>query len=209
MNLTPIRTLILLNTIAFFGLASLWMDETGHIKNTSWVAPQPSKMTAVGGIVKAPSNADPATFASVLERPLFSPDRRHAPVVTSVTQTIADSLDGASLVGLYAGSSGGALVRVDDKTRYVGLGKKLGDWVLQTLNDREAVFVKGDQKRQLLLVYSRLGQPSMTQQAVSNAQKGIEKPVMLADPMRRQLSEEEERNRKLAEIRARMEQKKP
>lgn len=212
MSLPPAPTLLALNAVALAGLAFLWLDEGGQIKNIRWIAPAPVKAAALMPPGLQVANPDPSAFAGVLERPLFAPDRRPAPVVAVGAQAVTDVFDDAHLVGLLSGDGGGALVRIDGKVQHIGLKKMVGGWTLQAVEERSATFTKAEQKKQLTLEYTRLGPVAATPATTAGAfqAKVIAVPAGVnAENFKRQMSEEEDRNRRVEEMRARMGQKKP
>lgn len=213
MNLPPVPALLALNAVALAGLTFLWVDQGGQIKNIHWSAPVPLK-AAISLPPDLPrTNTDPSVFAGVLERPLFAPDRRPVPKAdAAAVQPMADALDDAHLVGLLSGETGGVLIRVNDKVQHVGLKKMLGGWTLQSVEDRIATFTKAELSKQLTLEYTRLGQTSTVSPVTTAATQAKAPAVPVgvnAENYKRQMSEEEDRNRRVEELRARMAQKKP
>ena len=89
MSLRPVRILLLLNLILAGGLAWLWFDESGRLRDVAWTPPaalapelakptKPSDLAAAGVL-----QTNPTQYLALLERPLFAPDRRPPPPPTS------------------------------------------------------------------------------------------------------------------------------
>lgn len=210
MSLTPTPLLLAINALALAGLTYLWVDETGQIKSNLWSAPTPLKIEISPHSDLPRINSDPSVVAGVLERPIFAPDRRPAPTsqVAAQPEPAKDMLDEAQLVGLLSGDAGGVLVRAEGKVQHIGIKKMLGAWMLQSVDDRIATFTKDGHNKQLQLEYTRLGQALTTPAAITTEQQA--KPVAVpggvnAENLKRQMAEDDDRNRRVAELRARME----
>jgi hypothetical protein len=81
MSLAPVRLLLLLSALLAGGLAWLWFDHAGAMRNVTWVAPAPLN-PALGKVASAQPGAavgNPTQYLAMLERPLFAPDRRPPP----------------------------------------------------------------------------------------------------------------------------------
>lgn len=212
MSLTPTRILVALNLLAAMGLAYLWVDKQGQLRNVTWPAP-----AAIKPVIDVPpitaARLDANVFSATLDRPLFAPDRRPPPpVLPPAPPPPPDPLADAQLVGLIAGEAGAAIVRSEGKVRRISLNQPLGAWTLKTIDDRTAVFEKADEKRTLKLEYARLGvaAPRLTQQNSAPSDSANNAATrQQGDAARRQAAEEEAKNRDLAAMRARMTQKAP
>lgn len=211
MSLPPTRTLLALGLMASMGLAYLWLDPQGHLRNTTWVAPGPLK-PQIDAPAKMTQRPDASMFSATLERPLFAPDRRPPPpVLPPAPPPPPDPLADAQLVGLIAGDAGAVIVRSEGTVRRISLNQPLGAWTLKAIDDRTATFEKAGEQRTLRLEYARLGvaAPAVAKQnpAASNALANAARQQGAA--ALRQADEEEAKNRDLAAMRARMSQKKP
>ena len=147
------------------GLAWLWVDTEGQIKNSQWTAP-----TKVSAIVPAIAIQEPvgvgydeATLGVTIERPLFAVDRKvpppPAPPPPPPPPPPPDALKDAHLFGLIAGEQGFVILRAEGKIRNVKLNDGLGDWVLKNIQERSAQFERNEEKRTLSLEYAKLGVP--------------------------------------------------
>ena len=152
---TPIRLLLLLVVVGSVGLASLWLDERGQWRNITWTVP-----AAIAPDIKVPANplagtgAAAASYASIQERPLFTPDRRPPPPPPPPAPP--DPFIGIQIYGTYSGNNGGILARIEGRVRRVKFGESIGGWTLKSVEGRQINFVQGEQTRQLRLEYSKL-----------------------------------------------------
>jgi hypothetical protein len=148
------------------GLAWLWVDAEGQIKNSQWTAP-----TKVAAVVPAIAIQEPvgvgydeATLGVTIERPLFAVDRKvppppapPAPPTPPPPPPPPDALKDAHLFGLIAGEQGFVILRAEGKIRNVKLNDGVGDWVLKNIQERSAEFERNAEKRSLTLEYAKLG----------------------------------------------------
>ena len=214
MNFAPTRTLVIVNALALVGLAFLWVDQKGQLRNLAWTAPAPVK--AVVGAVPPPNlsagSMAPAALAATLERPLFAPDRRPPPpVLPPPPPPPPDPLANVQLLGLFSGDISGVLIKSEGKVRRVNLSQKLGQWTLQDIKDRSVTFTRDNETRVIRLEYSRLNapiQPKATPVPPVAGGTGVASSTPpTVDTARR--AEELEKERIRAEISARSTQKKP
>jgi hypothetical protein len=162
MRKSTVRILIFLNVVLACGLAWLWFDPDGKVKNIHWEAPAPRRAdfaSLVPSIGQA-REGDVGQFVATLDRPLFSPSRRPPPpviVTAPPPPPPPDPLNNTQLLGLFAGAqSGGILARVDGKIRRIRVNERIGDWTIQTVKDRDVVFVRGNETRVVHLDRSRV-----------------------------------------------------
>jgi len=216
MSLTATRALTLLNLLAVAGVAYLWVDQQGKFRNISWATPAAvNPVIAAPPMLVKPGVTDPAAFLATLERPVFAPDRRPPPPPPPVLPPPPpDPLADAQLLGLVAGEAGGIIIRAEGKVRRVRLSQKLGDWTLQSIAERTAIFFKADETRVVHLKYARLNTPvpAAVSQAVPAAVNqaapvvGGAQPqlsVQRSEAMARQAQDIEDRIRRRAEYKAR------
>jgi hypothetical protein len=148
------------------GLAWLWVDAEGQIKNSQWT--QPTKVAAIVPTIaiKEPVGVgyDEATLGVTIERPLFAVDRKvppppapPAPPTPPPPPPPPDALKDAHLFGLIAGEQGFVILRAEGKIRNVKLNDGVGDWVLKNIQERSAEFERNAEKRSLTLEYAKLG----------------------------------------------------
>lgn len=219
MNLLPTRVLTVLCFLAMAGLALLWFDKSGQLRNSAWVAPAPIKSTVVATKIpdRTLSGSDVAELVAALERPIFTPDRKPPSVVQAVAAAPPpDPMANVNLVGLITGASGGAMIRTDGKVRFISLNQRFGDWTLNSIEERNASFARAGETRVIKLAYAPLGAQA-TVNKVSAATDPTAPPIQAradsASPMpefaRRQAEEAADRKRHLDEIQTRFNQKKP
>ncbi len=203
MKMSSMRLLALLNLLAVAGLAYLWLDQQGKLRNITWMAPLPVyPVIAAAPVPGKPGNTEPAAFFATLERPLFAPDRRPPPPPPPVLPPPPpDPLAGAQLLGLVAGEAGGVIIRAEGKVRRIKLTQKLGDWTLQSIEARNATFARANETRVVPLSYSRLGTPAP---ATPKPPNFANLPPNLQETARRHAQEEEAKNRAVDEMRARI-----
>ena len=153
---TPVRLLLLLVVVGSAGLASLWVDEQGQWRNITWTVP-----VTIAPDIKMPVNplsgvrtTAPVSYASNQERPLFTPDRRPPPPPPPPAPP--DPFIGIQIFGIYTGSNGGILARIEGRVRRVKFNESIGGWTLKSVEGRQINFVQGEQTRQLRLEYSKL-----------------------------------------------------
>lgn len=152
---TPVRLLVLLVVALGAALASLWLDQQGRLRNITWVVPAPKAPDIT--IPVSPLQSDltlAASYASVQERPLFAPDRRPPPPPPPPAPP--DPFVGIQVYGIYSGSGGGILARIEGKVRRIKINEAIGGWTLKSIEGRQINFVQGTQTRQLPLAYSKL-----------------------------------------------------
>lgn len=203
--ITPTRVLCITCIIASGGLASLWLDEDGQLRNTRWTAPVPVKVDtsqlAIFGRKDA-NASDPGAFLATLERPLFAPDRRPPPPPpTQAVQPVSDSLTDARLMGIMSGATGGVVLRAEGRVRRVALSQTIGDWTLKSVGDREATFERNQEIRVIRMEYASLRQQSTEVGKVPNIANIA---AAQAETYKRQLDEQDERERRVAAMRAKM-----
>lgn len=153
---TPIRLLLLMVVALGVGLASLWLDQQGNLRNINWLAP-----VAIAPEVSAPVNplqrigtVPVESYASIQERPLFTPDRRPPPPPPPPAPP--DPFIGIQIYGIVSGGNGGILARIEGKVRQIKINESIGGWTLKSIEGRQVNFIQGTQTRQLLLAYSKL-----------------------------------------------------
>ncbi len=183
-GLGPIRLLLALSLFLGAALAWLWLDETGQWRNLRWAAPKPlapelKVPTDWGPLAQQQSN--PAAYASILERPLFSPDRKPPP--PPAPPAPPDPLGNIQIQGIFTGANAGILARVDGKIRRVKVNETVGPWTLKSVNGREVTFTQGDETRQLQLAYAKLGATPPPAQATPIAATPTANPAAYAGAM--------------------------
>ena len=142
-------------------VAYLWLDpQTGEARPQVWSRP-PLVKPDLPTLDKRPDvllpAADPSSYVAMLERPLFAVDRRPPPPPKVVVEPPPDPLNTLQVVGLFSGQFSGVIANVEGRTRRIKVQDKVGDWTLEAIERRDAVFVRGDEKRTVGLVSSRWG----------------------------------------------------
>jgi len=171
MRFGPIRILLLLILLLSGGLAWIWVDRTGQLRNVTWTPPRPLPPEIKIPSMNAQASADSATdLASILARPVFAPDRRPPPPPAPPAPTPPpDPLANIQIQGIFSGTNAGILARVDGKTRRIKVNDAVGPWTLKSVEGREVTFGQGEETRKLRLDYARLA-PPVTQAATPFAQ---------------------------------------
>lgn len=202
MKMHPTPALLVVNAALAVGLAALWLEPSGQVRGITWVAP-----AAVVPDIAQPSGigaskvADTSRFLAVLERPLFSPNRRPpppAPVKAEVTPE-PDPLANIQLQGVYTTEGGGGIfARVDGKDRRIALGTALGGWAVKGIDGLNVTFAKGDDVRVIRLAPAKLATVATAPtlgRATSAGQAAAGQGQVTEDPVLRQKQEQEEQTR--------------
>ncbi len=216
MTATPTRLLLAINILAFFVLGYLAFDRTGNLRNSSCTPPSAIKasVASIGVLAESMNRFDASGAVELLDRPLFAPDRRPPPpVVAPPPPPPPDPLNSAQVLGVLSGDGGGVLIRVEGKVRFIAVAKTLGDWVLESVDQRAAKFAKGSDSKTLRLEYARISGPVSV--AVAPRVAGPQatptgtSAVPLSPAAQEELDRAEKRLQTLNDLRARMNQKKP
>jgi len=148
--------LVILNALLAALLAWLWLSPGAGARGVHW-QPPPAVKPDLGAAPEAAigqDDADTARYMAILDRPVFSTTRRPAPVAAKGAGP--DPMDGIHLYGLFSGpDGGGAIVRVDGKSRRLRVNESLGGWSLKEVRATEAVFARGGESRVVALVQAR------------------------------------------------------
>lgn len=158
----PLRFLLLLILLLAAGLAWMWFDQHAQLRNLAWVAPKalPPDIKVPVGPPKVGLIAGDASFAAILERPLFAPDRRPPPPPPPPTRPPPpDPLANIQIQGIFFGANAGIIARVEGKMRRVKINETIGPWTLKSIDGRVVTFGQGSESRQLRLSYARLDAP--------------------------------------------------
>jgi len=171
MRFGPIRVLLLLILLLLGGLAWIWLDQAGQLRNVTWTPPR-----ALPPEIKIPSTerqvgtGSASEFAAILERPVFAPDRRPPPPPAPPAPTPPpDPLANVQVQGIFSGANAGILARVEGKVRRIKVNEAIGPWTLKSIEGRDVTFRQGEETRKLRLDYARLA-PPITQAAAAAAQ---------------------------------------
>lgn len=155
-------------------LAALWLTPQGTLRGVHWpvppaVAPQLGRADEVP--LPAPAAVNDSRFLATLERPLFSPTRRPAPLSKPAQESApSDAMGGARLLGLFEGAGdGGVIVLIDGKPRRVRLHEAVEGWQLTAVQPRGATFTRAGQERDLPLSRAALTGGDVTKPSVAPA----------------------------------------
>jgi ribosomal protein L12E/L44/L45/RPP1/RPP2 len=160
-----LRLAVALNAALLALLIWLWIDPQGEMRNVAWSAPAPVAPELGEPAVNLPvvKSLDTGVFMATLDRPLFSPSRRPVPKVVEAAKAVpeVDPFVGIHLYGLYTAEEGkgGILARVEGKVRRIGSGETLAGWTIKEVRDREVVFVRDGEERNIKLAIARPGTP--------------------------------------------------
>jgi len=156
MRLSPTIVLVALLSAVSTAILVQWIGPDGRLLLPRWLPPASQGIPYM--VQKTPAWASAPIGASlgVLERPLFSLERRPPSAVPSADVVSApplpDVLDTIQISGIFVtGDGGGLIARIDGKTRRVRAGEGVGDWTLATVEGREARFERGGETRTVSL----------------------------------------------------------
>lgn len=147
--------LCVVNALLAVGLAALWFQPDGSLRNAHWQAPEPVNADYLAMVPSLPARklVETGRLMAMLERPLFSSTRRPPPPVVPETPIPVDNLSAARLLGVFEGAqTSGAILQVAGKNRRVRLNESVDGWVLQSVQRRAVTFASGGQTRTLSLV---------------------------------------------------------
>lgn len=159
------RILLFINVLLCIGLGILWMDETGQIRYQRWQPPLPLRPDLIVAAESDSSTAtNPAKFLAILDQPMFAPDRLPPPPreAQSPLPATPDVLANFQVVGVYrSGGVDGVIGRTEGKAQKLAVGEKLGGWVLEMVDGREAVFARESEKKRVSMVPIHLRRPTV------------------------------------------------
>ena len=164
MRLWPIRVLLLLILLLAGGLAWIWVDQAGQLRNLTWTPPRALPPEIKIPSTEAQADAGSASdFAQILARPVFAPDRRPppppAPPAPPAPIPPPDPLATIQIQGIFSGANAGIMARVDGKVRRIKIDEAVGPWILKSVEGRDVIFGQGEETRKLRLEYARLAPP--------------------------------------------------
>jgi len=156
MRVTPIRLLLVLTLALSAALAWMWVDEHARLRDVTWVPPAPLAPGFAKSAASAAGSAtgSPAQYLTILERPVFAPDRRPPPAAAASAPP--DPMANIQLHAIFSGAVAGVIARVDGKLRRVKVNDAIGPWTLKSVDGREATFAQGEETRKVRLAYTRL-----------------------------------------------------
>ncbi len=180
MKLPVVPVLLLVNLALALAIAWLWADPARY----TWVAPAALAPDAGTLTVDAPAPEaiDLARYRETVDRPLFAPDRRppaHSVASAESGPAATDPFADLRLFALFDAGQGreGAIVATGGVTRRVRAGDKVGDWTLEGVDGREAIFVNGDETRTVALPRALLPGAAAADASSASAQPGEAQPA--------------------------------
>jgi len=127
-----------------FVLAALWLAPGPQARWRQWQAPAPQapQLDDVQAAQLRPNPAATANYPGVVQRPLFSPDRRPVAAASAAAPAAPPvAIEQVRLQGLVAGPSlTGVMLEEQGKTRFVRVGETVADWKLERVQARAALF---------------------------------------------------------------------
>lgn len=201
MRFTPIRLLLVLTLALSAALAWMWVDEHARPRDVTWVPPAPLAPGFAKSAASAASapRSNPAQYLTILERPVFAPDRRPPPAAAAAPPP--DPMANIQLHAIFSGSVAGVIARVDGKLRRVKVNDTIGPWTLKSVDGREATFGQGEETRQVRLAYARLDTVTAPTTAATQAKTSAAPAASMGLPQHVQ-DENRDRLRRRNEIRA-------
>ncbi len=147
------RLLMVLDAVLLVILLALWVSPDGSLRNAVWTPPAPLVPDLAGMLPGGENNGAPEKTVSLLEKPLFSPDRSPPPAVikTAKAQPAApDPLGNVRVLGIFkSGGSGGIIASVDGKPKRFLLNETLGPWTVKAIDGLDVTFAQGSETRVL------------------------------------------------------------
>ena len=199
-----VKILLVLLAAASAALASLWLDQTGQLRNSDWIVPAPRlpDFKAPAPLTPGPDPAKaPVNYSVIVERPLFAPDRRPPP--PPAPPPPPDPLADLKIRGIITGAYAGILAQVDGKVRRIKVNDSVGSWLLKSIDGRQVTFVQGSESRQIQLTYAKLNTPAPQPQAQTSGQPAPGAPSAAGGTSAQRAQDEtRDRIRRLNEARA-------
>jgi hypothetical protein len=149
--------LIAIDALLALALAALWFAPGPPVRWRNWQlpAPQAPNLDDARAAQLSPNLALRRDYPAIVERPLFAADRKPRAAASDAQATAApppDDFDQVKLYGLIDGpASQGVLLEQNGQSQFTRLGEKIGNWTLQAIEGRNAIFVKGAEKRTISL----------------------------------------------------------
>lgn len=145
-------------------LAALWLGPEPLAAWRAWSppAPQAPNLDDVQTALLKANPAATAAYPAIMERPLFQPSRRleaaaSAPAAAAPPPTAIEQI---KLLGLISGADlTGVMLEEQGQQRFVRRGEKVGDWTLDAIEERFAVFTRDGERKQIELPYTYVTQP--------------------------------------------------
>lgn len=163
MRITAVPVLCVVNLGLAAALVALWVQPDGALRDVRWTPPAPVPPNLAGllpDLDPARTQSDVGQFLAILERPLFSATRRPPPPPEvkaapppAPPPPPPDPLANVLLAGVYGGADGGgAILQIQGKPRLVRLTEAVGDWKVESVEERSVTFKRGTETRVLSIV---------------------------------------------------------
>lgn len=214
MRLSPTIVLVGLLFAISTTLLVQWIGPDGRLLLPRWTPPVSQNVPYVVQKTPAWESAPIGAALVVLERPLFSLERRPPSAVPTGDSVVAppppDVLDNVQISGIFVtGDGGGLIARIEGKTRRVRTGESVGDWTLAAVEGREARFERSGDTRTISLKKAAVAPAGNDASVVNspgeptgNASTG--QGIASAEDTRRAMADEaRDRLRRRNEVRAR------
>lgn len=174
--------LVAVSVLLAVALAALWFSPVAPWRVWSPPQPQAPNLDDARAALLGPNLAAAATYPVVLARPLFQPTRR--PPEPEATGTPAGpvaapaAIEQIKLLGLVSGTTlTGVLIEEQGARRFVRSDEQVGDWKLQAIEGRYAVFARGSERKQIELPRAYLNQGSQGGGAAAAAAPAARNPT--------------------------------
>jgi hypothetical protein len=174
-NASLTSALIVLDAVLVVLLAALWFapGPLAHWRNWQAPTPQAPNLDNARTAELAPNPAVGRDYPAIVERPLFIVDRKPRATASDAAAAAPplDSLDHAKLYGVVDGrpAAQGVLLEQDSQPRFVRRGEKVGDWTLQAIDGRDAIFANDSGKRRTVTLPDSLSNGVAAQASTSAA----------------------------------------
>ncbi|MCL1961094.1 MAG: hypothetical protein FWG56_04840 [Desulfovibrionaceae bacterium] len=168
-------------------LAALWLSPVAPWRAWTPPPPQAPNLGDAQAALLAANPAAAAAYPSVLERPLLQPSRRpEAPANLPAANQAPTSIEQVKLLGLVNGPAlTGVLLDEQGTRRFVRQGERVGDWMLEAIEERHAVFMRGGERKPIELPYTYLdpaAAPAPPLPAGAKAQPSAARPIAPPPP---------------------------
>jgi hypothetical protein len=153
--------LVAVSVLLAVALAALWFSPVAPWRVWSPPQPQAPNLDDARAALLGPNLAAAATYPVVLARPLFQPTRRPPEPEATGAPAAPAAIEQIKLLGLVSGTTlTGVLIEEQGARRFVRSDEQVGDWKLQAIEGRYAVFARGSERKQIELPRAYLNQGS-------------------------------------------------
>lgn len=163
MRYRALTGLLVLNAALLVVWLLLWFTPTGDLREQKWVAPElkVAELPVAPDLTMALGAGSDGTHLRILDRPLFSPDRRAIAVAAANAPDVAADLNNVQVSGVFGGSGfGGMIATVDGKLKRVLLGETVNGWTLRNVDATQVTLVRGEETRSIRAEKRKITAPS-------------------------------------------------